>query len=78
MARNYKKEYENFHAKPEEKKRRADRNKARKLMEKRGLVRKGDGKDVDHKDRNIANNSPSNLRVTSKKTNRPRNGRKKA
>ena len=77
MARNYKKEYENFHAKPEEKKRRADRNKARKLMEKRGLVRKGDGKDVDHKDRNTRNNSPSNLRVTSKKTNRSRNGRKK-
>ena len=77
MARNYKKEYENFHAKPEEKKRRADRNKARKLMEKRGIARKGDGKDVDHKDRNIANNSPSNLRVTSKKTNRSRNGRKK-
>jgi len=77
MARNYKKEYENFHAKPEEKKRRADRNKARKLMEKRGLVHKGDGKDVDHKDRNTRNNSPSNLRVTSKKTNRSRNGRKK-
>jgi hypothetical protein len=77
MARKYKKEYENFHARPEEKKRRADRNKARKLMEKRGLVRKGDGKDVDHKDRNTGNNSPSNLRVTSKKTNRSRNGRKK-
>ena len=78
MARNYKLEYENFHSIPEEKKRRAERNKARKLMEKKGLVHKGDGKDVDHKDRNTSNNKAKNLRVTSRKTNRSRNGRKKS
>ena len=47
-------------------------------MEKKGLVRKGDGKDVDHKDRNTSNNKAKNLRVTSRKTNRSRNGRKKS
>ena len=70
-------EYENFHSRPEEKKRRAERNKARKLMEKRGLVRKGDGKDVDHKDRNTGNNSVNNLKVSSKKANRSKNSRKR-
>ena len=77
MARNYKKEYENFHSRPEEKKRRAERNQARKLMEKRGLVKKGDNKDVDHRDRNTGNNSPSNLRVSSRKDNRSRNSKTK-
>jgi|TARA_R110000803_G_C11937287_1_gene316125 hypothetical protein len=75
MARNYKLEYKNFHSKPKEKKRRAQRNQARKLMEKRGLVSRGDGKDVDHRDRNTSNNSPKNLRVASVKSNRSRNSR---
>lgn len=35
-----------------------------------GSVRKGDGKDVDHKDGNPTNNSRSNLRVKSKSSNR--------
>jgi hypothetical protein len=39
-------------------------------MEKRGAVRKGDGKDVHHKDRNPRNNSGKNLAVTSQKRNR--------
>lgn len=76
MARNYKLEYKNFHSKPKEKKRRAQRNQARKLMEKRGLVSRGDGKDVDHRDRNTSNNRPKNLRVASVKSNRSRNSRK--
>jgi len=75
MARNYKKEYENFHSRPEEKKRNAERHKARDIMVKLGKVKKGDGKDVDHIDRNTANNSVSNLRVATKKTNRSRNSR---
>lgn len=70
MARNYKKEYAEYHSKPEQKKRRAKRNAARAKMEKAGKVRKGDGKDVDHKNRNPNNNSTSNLRVTSQKKNR--------
>lgn len=45
--RNYAKEtaYEN---RPDQVKRRIDRNKARKKAERKGLVRKGDGKEVDH------------------------------
>ena len=70
MARNYKLEYENFHSRPEEKKLRAERNKARKLMEKKGLVHKGDGKDVDHKNGNPTDNSRKNLAVKSKTANR--------
>jgi hypothetical protein len=68
--RNYKKEYREYHAKPEQIKRRAGRNKARALMIKAGRVRKGDGKEVDHKNYNATNNSPSNLTIKSKKANR--------
>lgn len=71
--RNYAEEYRKYHSRPEQIKRRSGRNKARRKMEKAGKVRKGDGKDVDHKDRNPNNNSRSNLRVQSKKTNRGRN-----
>ena len=73
MPRDYKKEYKEYHSKPEQKKRRAGRNAARRKMEKAGKVRKGDGKDVDHKDRNPRNNGKSNLRVQSKRVNRGRN-----
>lgn len=54
-----------------------DRKKARYAMEKAGKVKRGDGKDVDHKDGNTKNNKPSNLRVLSKKANRsfPRNAK---
>lgn len=47
--RPYKKEYEQYDGTPMVKKKRAARNKARAMMEKKGLVHKGDGKDVDHK-----------------------------
>jgi 5-methylcytosine-specific restriction endonuclease McrA len=70
--RDYKKEYANYHSKPEQKHNRALRNAARAEMEDRGLVRKGDGKDVDHKkplDRG-GSNDVSNLRVMSKSKNR--------
>lgn len=46
--RNYKKEYADFHGKPEQVKKRAERVKARRIMEKEGAAHKGDGKDVDH------------------------------
>lgn len=46
--RPYKKEYDTYHAKPEQKENRAKRNKARRMLEREGLVHKGDGKDVDH------------------------------
>jgi len=68
--RNYGKEYAKYHSKPKQKKRRAQRNAARSKMVKAGRVRKGDGKDVDHKNRNTADNSAKNLRATSQKKNR--------
>lgn len=73
MARDYKEEYRRYHSKPEQIKRRAGRNKARRKMEKAGLVRKGDGKDVDHKNRNPNDNSRKNLRIQSQHENRGRN-----
>ena len=51
-SRNYGKEYKNYQKKEEEKNRRASRNAARRLMMKKGLVKKGDGKDVAHKNGN--------------------------
>lgn len=70
--RNYKKEYNDYHSKPEQKKNRAKRNKARKEMEKNGRVKKGDGKEVDHKKplSKGGSNSKKNIRVVSRKTNR--------
>lgn len=74
-VRDYKQEYKNYHASPEQKKKRASRNAARSKMEQAGKVRKGDGKDVDHKNSNARDNSKGNLRVQSKSANRsfPRN-----
>ena len=48
MTRDYKKEYDSYHAKPEQIKNRAQRNKARGMLESEGVVHKGDGKDVAH------------------------------
>ena len=71
--RNYKQEYANYHAKPEQKKRRAGRNKARSLAVKRYGKAALKDKDIDHVDRNPLNNSRSNLRIQSKAKNRARN-----
>ena len=49
MRRNYRKEYDNYHSKPKQKKNRAKRNAARAVMDDAGKVSKGDGKDVAHK-----------------------------
>lgn len=75
MARNYRKEYDNYHSKPEQKKKRASRNAARKAMKAGGVAVKG--KDVDHKDGNPLNNKRSNLRAKTKTSNRsfPRNSK---
>lgn len=62
-----------YNQRPEQKKRRAARNKSRKEAEKAGRVRKGDGKDIDHKDYNPANGSKKNTRVMSASKNRARN-----
>jgi|TARA_R100001509_G_scaffold142870_1_gene98377 hypothetical protein len=72
VARNYKEEYKDFHSKPDQKKRRAGRNAARRKMTAAGKVKKGDGKDVHHKDGNTLNNKKKNLRVESRSKNRAR------
>lgn len=72
MSRNYKKEYDNYHASAEQRKKRSSRNKARRKMVKSVGKRTLKGKDVDHKDGNPLNNSRSNLRVRSKSKNRSR------
>lgn len=66
--RDYKKEYRDYHSRPEQVKNRAKRNKARSTM---GL-KKGDKREVDHK-RPLSkggSNKKSNLRVVSRTTNR--------
>ena len=72
MRRDYRREYHNYHSKPEQKKNRAKRNAARATMEKAGKVSKGDGKDVAHK-KPLAkggSNEKSNLKVASRSKNR--------
>ncbi len=75
MTRDYKSEYKNYQGKPSQIDKRASRNAARAKMVDAGKARKGDGKDVDHKNGNPKDNSSSNLRVQSKSANRsyPRN-----
>ena len=51
-TRNYKKEYASYHSKSAQKKNRAGRNKARRSALAAGKVKKGNGKDVHHKDGN--------------------------
>ena len=75
MARSLKLEYQRYGSKPEQKKNRAARNTARRRLIKAGVKKKGDGKDVHHKDGNPLNNSKKNLTVRTKSSNRsfPRN-----
>lgn len=68
MARNYRKEYDNYHSSKEQRENRSSRNKARRKLKKAGYDLKG--KDVDHKDGNPRNNGRKNLRVVSKSYNR--------
>ena len=65
MARDYKKENERYKSKPDQIKKRVARNKARRMMERLGKVKKGDGKAVDHKKplSKGGANTASNLRV---------------
>lgn len=63
-------DYQKYHASPRMVKERALRNKNRREAERAGKVRKGDGKEIDHKDGNPRNNGAGNLRVVSRHTNR--------
>ena len=62
-----------YNRKPEQKKRRAMRNRARRNMIAAGKAHKGDGKDVGHVDGNPMNTpkkGTSNLRMQSQRSNR--------
>lgn len=67
MARDYQAEY--AAETPLRRKKRASRNRARYKLMMAGRVRKGDGKDVDHRNGNAMDNSASNVRVMSRKAN---------
>jgi hypothetical protein len=71
-VRNYEKEYREYHADDKQKKNRAKRNAARRELEKEGVVRKGDGKDVAHKHAlsKGGSNHRSNLKIEDKSANR--------
>ena len=56
--RNYAKEYQNYHSRPEQIANRSSRNKARRVMGDKTKI----GMDVGHKDNNPLNNDPKNLR----------------
>jgi 5-methylcytosine-specific restriction endonuclease McrA len=70
--RDYPQEYQTYHAKPEQKKKRAMRNAARRELIAEGRVAKGDGKDVGHKVplRKGGGNAEKNLAVQTKRFNR--------
>jgi len=67
-----KREYAKYHSSAKAKADRAARNRARYAAEKAGKVKKGDGKEVDHKKplSKGGSRSLSNTRVVSKKANR--------
>ena len=73
QERNYRAEYDNYHSKPEQRANRSKRVLARRKMEEKGEVSKGDGNDVHHKDGNPQNNGDSNLKVLPKSKNRSMN-----
>ena len=68
--RNYRREYQVSQSSVKAKKDRASRNAARRKAVASGKARKGDGKDVAHKNNNARDNRASNLTVQSKKKNR--------
>lgn len=72
-------EHETFQSSPEAKKANSARVSARKKAIRKGIVHKGDGRELDHKDSNPLNNSSSNIRVISRTANRSKreNSRKR-
>ena len=66
VERDYKKEYADYHSKPEQIERRSSRNKARRAMGDKAVK----GMDVGHKDNNPMNNDLSNLKMEDPSDNR--------
>lgn len=71
MPRNYKKELA-WQATPEQKTRRAQRNKARRQAIREGLVKKGDNLELDHLGSNRKGTLGSKVKVVTKAANRKR------
>jgi 5-methylcytosine-specific restriction endonuclease McrA len=71
-VRDYGREVKEYTSRPEVVAKRVKQNQARAQAMKEGLVKKGDGKEVDHKKplSKGGTNARSNLRVTSAKSNR--------
>ena len=71
--RNYRKEYDTYHAKSKQKKNRAKRNAANRKL------KPGKGKEVDHKEplSKGGGNGRKNLRVVSRKVNRKKGAKRK-
>ena len=74
MSRNYYQEYERYHKQPTQRKRNDARKQSRRDMVKTHGKAALHGKDIDHVDRNPLNKSKRNLRISSVKSNRSRNG----
>lgn len=70
MPRDYKKEYNDYHGSEEQKKRRAERNRARRKAEREGRVKKGDDKEVHHTKAKRKGKLDGPTRVVDKETNR--------
>ena len=63
-------EYRKYHSSKKMKQERALRNKNRRAALKKGTVKRGDKKQIDHRDGNPRNNKKTNLRVVSARRNR--------
>ena len=61
-----------YDGKPSVKRKRANRNQARRIMTKAGVVRKGDGKEVHHRNGNTRDNRRRNLIAVPASKNRSR------
>ena len=68
--RDYKREYTNYHSRPDQIERRSARNSARRIMSKKVKEEDIEGKDVHHKDNNPLNNDKANLSVVTQHYNR--------
>ena len=60
--RDYAREYENYHSRPEQIARRSARNSARRIMRKKSTDEDLEGKDVHHKDNNPLNRREPRMR----------------
>lgn len=69
-AEGRKHEYETYQSSTKAKKDRAARNSARRSAIKKGIVHKGDGKDIHHANHNPRDNRTSNLKAMSSSKNR--------